>query len=100
MNNWNPQKFKKVFFSNKDGTSEFKYIFLISDQCWQNLIRIVLEPSFEAIVSPSNFGFRSYYSIYRLQRDLFLNLSKNSFGFQKRVLIFKVNHLFSIFIFN
>lgn len=91
VNNWKPDKLKKIFFPNRIGSSSFKYTFLVSDKCWQNLVQIIIEPSFEALVSPRNFGFRGYNSIYRLQKDLFSNLSKSSFGYQKRVFVFKLN---------
>lgn len=85
--NWKPQKFKRLFFSNKDGSSSFSNTFSLFDSAWQFLVKIVLEPVCEATISPRNFSSRGFKSVYFLQRALFLNLNRKSFGRQKRVLI-------------
>nr|YP_009538639.1 ycf13 [Phacus pleuronectes]AYQ93669.1 ycf13 [Phacus pleuronectes] len=85
--NWKPQKLKKFFFLKKDGSSSFTNSFSLFDRAWQFLIKIILEPVCEASISPRNFSFRGFKSIYFLQRSLFLNLNKKSFGMQKRVLV-------------
>lgn len=91
--NWKPQKLKKFYFLKENGMTQEQNVFSIEDQTWHILVKLSLEPSYEPIFSPLNFGFRSKISVHDAQKFLFLNLGKNSYGFQKRVLILNFSFL-------
>lgn len=69
----------------------------ISDRVWQCLFRFGLEPAHEASFSARNIGFRVGSSVYDVQRIFFYNLASQSFGFQKRVLLIKLDDKFTYF---
>lgn len=92
--NWEPQALKKVSFTRKDGTFKALKISTIADRAWQTLVKFVLSPAQEAFFSPRNFGYRVGRPSQLLQKLLTLNLDKNSFGFQKRVMILEISDSF------
>lgn len=81
--NWVPQNCKEFF--------------IFADISWQILIKLALQPAHEAIFSPRSFGSRNDSSVYEVQKILFLNLNKLSYGFQKRVLKVTFQESFSSF---
>ena len=87
-NNWIPANFTEVVSSdNSLGTFFKRQLWSISDRCWQCLVRMVIEPSHEFLFSPRNFSFYGLLSLHKMQKVVFLNLTKESYGLQKRVLI-------------
>ena len=88
LTNWKPDKVKKVLLMKKDGSSFSVRISTISDRCWQTVVKYALSPAHEALFSYRNFGFRFYNDIFDLQNILMLNLSKESFGIEKRFFLF------------
>jgi hypothetical protein len=83
---WEVQSLKKVLvIKNKDNLSSLK-IATISDRSWQTLIKFALQPIHEAMFHPFNYGFRFNLSFYKVQKVLTFNLSKDSFGSQKRLI--------------
>nr|YP_009145435.1 ycf13 [Monomorphina parapyrum]AKL78909.1 ycf13 [Monomorphina parapyrum] len=97
FNSWQPQVLRKVFFFKKDGSLESSQIPTIADRVWQCLISYAIEPVQEARFNPSSFGFRAISSIYDIQKVIFLNICKQSFGTQKRVLLIDLINVFNIF---
>lgn len=89
-NNWIPQNVKNVSFLTSDLKLSFLKVPTISDRAWQCLLMFSIEPVHEALFSPYNLGFRSGHSIYDVQKIIFLNLQKESIGFQKRLLRFEL----------
>jgi RNA-directed DNA polymerase len=100
FNNWQPQVLKKVFFQRNDGLLDSMKVSTVADRVWQCLVSYALEPAHEAIFNPSSFGFRSICSIFDVQRVIFLQLSKQSFGIQKRILVIDLNNIFTRFSFD
>jgi hypothetical protein len=98
--NWIPSQPKQVFFSNQLGFSNKKNCFSIADYAWQILVGFLIVPAHEAIFNPRSFGFRSNYSFFKAQKVVVLNLSKLSFGSQKRILIITFENTFSFFNYN
>nr|YP_007317170.1 putative reverse transcriptase maturase [Monomorphina aenigmatica]AFZ88770.1 putative reverse transcriptase maturase [Monomorphina aenigmatica] len=97
FNNWNSQSLKKVFYTEKDGSISFIRVSTIADRSWQALIQFAIEPVHEALFTPYNFGFRNFKSIYEVQNTIMLNLCKQSFGSQKRVLLVNLPEVFESF---
>lgn len=87
FNNWQPQVLKKVSFLEKSGLIKSLRLSTIADRAWQYLILFAIEPVHEATFNVCNFGFRRSRFIHELQRLLILNLERQSFGSQKRILI-------------
>lgn len=98
-NNWEVQSLKKVLLAqDKDKNTPISTkIPTISDRAWLSLVKYSLEPVHEALFHPSNYGFRSGRLIYEVQSALLLNLSKDSFGEQKRILKVDLTKSFSSF---
>lgn len=97
FNNWNSQSLNKVFYTEKDGSLAFIRVSTVADRCWQTLIQFAIEPVHEALFTPFNFGFRSFNASYEVQNNIMLNLCKQSFGFQKRVLLVNLPEVFESF---
>lgn len=85
-NNWAVQSLKKVLLVKGESIPTSVKIPTISDRTWLFLVKFAIEPIHEALFHPNNYGFRSGQSIYEVQKAFLLNLSKDSFGYQKRVL--------------
>lgn len=94
LDNWNPQKLKKILVSSKTGSSFILRIPTISDRTWCCLVALAVEPAHEAVFSPRSFRMGDFFFLHQLQKIFFLNLGKFSFGIQKRVLIIEfLEHL-------
>lgn len=87
FNNWFPSQLREISTFRSDGSVKFLYISSISDRAWQYLVKVSIQPIHEALFHPRNFGFRSQYEIYEIQKCILLNVNKAAFGKQKRVLI-------------
>lgn len=66
----------------------------ISDRTWQCLVKFTIEPSSEAVLHPTNFGFRESLSVFCVQKILYLNLKSSSYGTQKRILYLNISNSF------
>ncbi len=95
--NWEFSKLRKISLVSKNGKITKLNIPTISDRVWQTLIQFAIEPASEANFHPRNYGFRNSFTIHHLQKLIFLNLSKDSFGLQKRVLFVETNFVFTIY---
>jgi hypothetical protein len=86
--NWIPGKSNEVLLSDGYLGSFLRVqLWSIPDRCWQCLIKLILEPAHESFFSPRNFSFHGLFSLHRMQQVIFLNLSRESYGLQKRILI-------------
>lgn len=85
--NWKPKKYVDSLFS-------------VSDIAWNYLLKFAAEPAQEPLFSPRNFGFRSSFSVFMLQKIIFLNLDKMSNGSQKRVFLLEIKGPFETNKFN
>lgn len=94
--NWSPSKKESFFISNEGQKVKSLAVFTTEDRCWQALVKLFLEPTYEALFEPQNLGFRFNFSFHFIQKILLLNLSKNSYGFQKRILLVKIKTPFEI----
>lgn len=100
--NWKPHKtanfsFLKNQYRNSYNFFEFWSVF---DYSWQCLVKFAIEPAQEAIFSPRSFGFRSSDLFYEVQKIVFFNLDRQSFGLQKRVAIIKFEDFVEKFNYN
>lgn len=100
FNNWFPGQIRQVKSFNSDGSINYLYVSNVSDRVWQYLIKLSLEPIHEALFHPRNFGFRSQYEIYEIQKCILLNINKTAQGKQKRVLIIDLTKSLVNFDFN
>lgn len=94
--NWEFNKLRKISLISKDGTVKKFSIPTISDRVWQTLTKFAIQPANEVNLHPRNYGFRNGFTIYDLQKLVFLNLGKESFGVQKRVLLLETILVFNI----
>lgn len=90
-NSWNPANFREVqVLDDLLKTSNNIQIWSIPDRCWHYLVKFAIEPAHKALFSPRNLSFDDYSGCHNAQKLLFLNLGKDSFGSQKRILIFNL----------
>lgn len=87
LDNWNPQKLKSIIVSSNKGSSFILRVPTISDRAWCFLINLAIEPAHQAVFNARLFRFGSVFFLHKLQKVIFLNLGKFSFGIQKRVLV-------------
>ncbi|WP_009631610.1 group II intron reverse transcriptase [Synechocystis sp. PCC 7509] len=66
----------------------------IADRCWQCLAKHALEPAHEATFHARSYGFRTGRSAHDAQKILFLNLSSNAKGIDKRVIELDIEKCF------
>lgn len=97
FNNWEPDVLRKVFLSKKGYESDFLLVPTISDRVWYSLVKFSIEPIHESTFHPRSYGFRTSRSVHQLQKLIFLHLSKNSYGLQKRFMYVHLSKIFSIF---
>jgi hypothetical protein len=97
-NNWYFQNIKNISFVQKNREVKSLNILTISDRVWQMLISFIIVPSHEAVFHLRNLGYRDGISIHLLQYLISLNVSKKSFGYQKRIISFKLKNTFLNFI--
>lgn len=94
--NWEFNKLRKISLISKNGTIKKFNIPTISDRVWETLVKFAIQPANEVNLHPRNYGFRNGFTIHHLQKLVFLNLSKESFGVQKRVLLLETILVFNI----
>jgi retron-type reverse transcriptase len=99
VNDWKPSNLRKVNLMRRDGSYFSILVSTISDRVWQSLIKCSLDPVYEAKFSFRNFGFRLFFSIFDCQKLVISNLNSDSFGVQKRILIFNLQSCFKFFYF-
>ena len=99
-NNWYFQNIRVIPFVKKFKKIYFLNLPTISDRAWQSLIFFCISPAHEASFNFRNFGYRESFSVHLVQKIICLNLSKYSFGYQKRILIFNIDDIFDSFDFN
>lgn len=97
FNNWEPNVLRKVFLSKKDYESNFLLVPTISDRVWHTLVKFSVEPIHESTFHTRSYGFRTSRSVHQLQKLIFMHLSKNSYGFQKRFMYLHLGKIFSRF---
>lgn len=92
VNRWYPVKYKKILILDNPSLPSFDFQFWsIPDLCWIRLISFAIESSHEAFFSPRNFSLYGLSFVHRVQKLIFLNLLKESYGLQKRVLIINLS---------
>lgn len=95
-NNWQFQNVKSISFILKEGTTLLN-IPTISDRAWEVLVSFIITPVHEAIFHPRNLGFREGISHHLLQDLTLCNISKYSFGYEKRILLINLKGIFIYF---
>nr|YP_009538702.1 ycf13 [Lepocinclis ovum]AYQ93729.1 ycf13 [Lepocinclis ovum] len=88
--NWIPSKGKVIFLSDDNLFSTFHFkLWSLSDRCWQCLVKLVIEPAHFATFSPRNFSFNYFSITNQIYNVISLNLCRESYGLQKRILLIK-----------
>nr|YP_010700505.1 group II intron reverse transcriptase/maturase mat1 [Strombomonas costata]WCH63644.1 group II intron reverse transcriptase/maturase mat1 [Strombomonas costata] len=100
IHNWLPHAFRRISLIRKNGSIAYFDVSTISDRVWQMLIKYSMDPSYEAIFSFRNYGFRFGRSIHDLQQDVLLSLSQEAYGYQKRVIKLTLINSLSFFDFD
>lgn len=98
VKNWFPNKVKKTcLVESSTGNLRYISVYTVSDRTWQTLVSFSLYPANEANFHPRNFGFEHSSLLYDLQEIISLNLSKQAFGINKRILIVCLEKCFKKF---
>jgi RNA-directed DNA polymerase len=92
--NWIHQGLREIPIPKKDGTTRMLKIPTIADRAWQCLAKYALEPAHEATFHARSYGFRVGRSAHDAQQYLFVNLSSNSNGIDKRVIELDIEKCF------
>ena len=85
---------RSIPIPKKDGSKRILKVPTISDRAWQCLAKFALEPAHEAGFHERSYGFRPGRSAHDAQKILFLNLSFNSKGYEKRVIELDISKCF------
>ena len=93
-NNWEHKGLREIPIPKKDGTKRILKVPTISDRAWQCLAKYALEPAHEATFHARSYGFRTGRSTHDAQKILFINLSSNANGIQKRVIELDISKCF------
>ncbi len=92
--NWKHQGLREIPIPKKDGRMRILKIPTIADRAWQCLIKIALEPAHEATFHARSYGFRPGRSTHDCQKMVFLNLSSQKNGKNKRILELDIEKCF------
>lgn len=93
-NNWHHQKLRSIPIPKKDGSTRMLKIPTIADRAWQCLAKFAVEPASEATFHARSYGFRPGRSAQDAQKILFLNLSSQANGIDKRVIELDIEKCF------
>ena len=91
---WKHQGLREIPIPKKDGTTRMLKIPTISDRAWQCLAKYALEPAHEATFHARSYGFRTGRSAHDAQQFLFINLSSQNNGTNKRVIELDIEKCF------
>ena len=83
---WKHQKLRRVWIPKPNGERRGLGIPTIADRAYQCLLKYALEPAVEAEFDARSYGFRPGRGAQDVQKLLFLNLSSNKNGKNKRIL--------------
>ncbi len=81
---WEHRKLRRV--NILDGQTRSLGIPTIADRAWQALMKLALEPVYEAKASPNSYGFRPGRSAWDAQKQIFNQLNEGCNGINKWVL--------------
>jgi retron-type reverse transcriptase len=91
---WKHQRLREISIPKRDGTTRMLKIPTIADRVWQKLVHYALKPAHEATFHGRSYGFRPGRSADDAQKVLFLNLSSNKGGLNKRILELDIEKCF------
>jgi RNA-directed DNA polymerase len=91
---WKHQKLREIPIPKKDGTTRMLKVPTISDRAWQCLAKYALEPAHEATFHARSYGFRTGRGAHDAQKVLFINLSSQANGINKRVIELDIKKCF------
>ncbi len=94
VNTWVHKKLREIPIPKKDGTMRMLKVPTIADRAWQCLAKYALEAAHEATFHARSYGFRTGRSAHDAQKILFLNLSSNANGIDKRVIELDIEKCF------
>nr|AYQ93420.1 ycf13 [Lepocinclis tripteris] len=84
--NWYPCTSLDLTIKDINLFSKDMFLWVVADSCWQCLVKLSIDPACEALFFPRNLGFRSHPLVHHVQRLILMNISRLSYGYQKRVL--------------
>lgn len=91
---WEHQELRQISISQLNKEVKIVKIPTIEDLVWQHLIKMILEPAYEAIFHERNYGFRPGRSPQDAQKSLFLHLNRYNKGEEKKILELKIDKVF------
>jgi RNA-directed DNA polymerase len=94
INTWKHKPLREIPIPKKDGKTRILKVPTIADRAWQCLVKYALEPAHEATFHDRSYGFRAGRSAHDAQKILFLNLSSNKGGIEKRVIELDIEKCF------
>jgi RNA-directed DNA polymerase len=92
--NWKHKGLREIPIPKKDGTTRILKVPTIADRAWQCLAKYALEPAHETTFHERSYGFRTGRSAHDAQKILFLNLSSQCNGIDKRVIELDIEKCF------
>jgi RNA-directed DNA polymerase len=92
--NWKHQRLRQIPIPKRDGTTRMLKVPTMADRAWQCLAKYALEPAHEATFHANSYGFRTGRSAHDAQKILFLNLSSQANGIDKRVIELDIEKCF------
>jgi RNA-directed DNA polymerase len=93
-NTWQHEGLREIPIPKKDGTTRMLKVPTIADRAWQCIAKFALEPAHEATFHARSYGFRTGRSAHDAQKYLYLNLSSNAKGIDKRVIELDIEKCF------
>ncbi len=94
VSTWRHKPLREIPIPKKDGSQRILKIPTIFDRAWQCLVKYSIEPAHEALFHPKSYGFRVGRSAHDCQKILYLNLSSNKRGIEKRILELDIEKCF------
>ncbi len=94
INTWKHKPLREIPIPKKDGKTRILKVPTIADRAWQCLVKYALEPAHEATFHARSYGFRPGRSAQDAQKLLFLNLSSQVNGIEKRVIELDIEKCF------
>jgi RNA-directed DNA polymerase len=93
-NTWQHEGLREIPIPKKDGTTRMLKVPTIADRAWQCIAKFALEPAHEATFHARSYGFRTGRSAHDAQKYLYLHLSSNAKGIDKRVIELDIEKCF------
>ncbi len=94
IKNWKPSELRRIPIPKKNGKMRILSVPTIYDRIWQCIVKYALEPAHEATFHANSYGFRPGRGAHDAQKLVYLRLSSNVRGYEKRVIELDIKKCF------